>query len=108
MKKRLLILLIGASLVLAACGDDQASEAGSLGEANLTIEEVKSVYSQNCASCHGQILANGIPGDLDKIGAELSKEEIETTIRKGRGMMKGGLVEGNEAASLVDWLSTLK
>lgn len=108
MKKRLLILFMGTSLLLGACGDDKASEVGSSKEASLTIEEVKSAYSQNCSSCHGQILANGAPGDLDKIGAEYSKEEIETIIRKGRGMMKGGLVEGNEAASLVNWLSTLK
>lgn len=29
-------------------------------------------------------------------------------IRKGKGMMEGGLVEGEEASALVEWLSTMK
>lgn len=102
---------MGVSLVLSACGDDKVSDTYSKSkdeEITLSTEDVKNVYSQNCASCHGQILADGIPGDLDKVGAELSKEKIEKIIRKGKGMMEGGLVEGEEASALVEWLSTMK
>lgn len=111
MKKMLLTYLIGATFVLAACGadEDSGTETNSSGEeVTLTLEETKSLYSQNCSSCHGQILANGAPEGLDQIGSKLSKEEIEKIIRKGKGPMSGELIKGGEAAAVAEWLSNLK
>ncbi|MGG0717185.1 cytochrome c [Robertmurraya massiliosenegalensis] len=108
--KKILTLLVGTLVLLAACSDDDSSSnTNDSGEkVPLSIEEVKNVYSQSCSRCHGQILADGVPGDLENIGTELSEEEIDEIIRKGKGMMPGRLVKEEEAAAIAEWLSTIK
>lgn len=109
MKRKLIGLLLGSALFLTACGGEDSPVVDlSTIEVTLTTEETKSIYSQNCASCHGQILANGLPGDLEGIASELSREELEKVIQRGTGMMPGGLVQGEEAAAIVQWLMTME
>lgn len=112
MKKEVFGLLISSLLVLGACEDSKDLNTKVIDSRSdnvpLSIEEVKNVYSQNCSSCHGQVLANGVPGGLDKIGAELSEGEIEKIILDGEGMMLGGLIKDDEASALAKWLSTMK
>lgn len=109
MKFKLLGLLLGISLVLAACGggDDAAEPAGDAGGDNggtATVNAEK-IYSQNCAACHGAELGGGAGPDLTAVGSKYSQEEIEGIIAEGRGMMQGGIIEGEEAAAVAEWLA---
>lgn len=103
MKKKLLALLMGTSLLLAACGS--GDEAG--GDDTATSDGEK-LYSQNCMQCHGANLEGGAGTPLTTIGATLSKEEIEDVIVKGKGSMPGGLLEGEEASTVAEWLAEKK
>lgn len=115
MKKRLLALLMGSALVLAACGggDKEATDkdAGeSKGEETTASVDVEKKYQQKCSMCHGVNLNDGrgnVPA-LDTIGATMSKEEIEKVILDGQGTMPGGQLQGDEAAAVAEWLATKK
>lgn len=51
---------------------------------------VPAVYSQNCASCHGQQLEGSFGGpSLTKEGSSLTTDKIKTIITKGSGTMSG-------------------
>lgn len=94
-------------MLLTACNSTPDVDLSTI-EITLTTEEVKTVYSQKCSSCHGQILADGMPGDLEGIGSEFSREQLGKIVLRGIGLMPGGLVEDEEAAALVEWLSNMK
>jgi cytochrome c551 len=115
MKKKLLALLMGTSLVLAACGgNDQATDKGnSTSHTNDTTTtadagDAAKLFANHCSACHGQDLAGGVGPNLTKIGSTLSKAEIENIISKGRGSMPDGLLDESEAAQVADWLATKK
>lgn len=109
MKKKLLALLMGTSLVLTACGGaDESAEKDSTSNETTTATagDAAKLYENNCSACHGQDLA-GIKGhDLNK--TKLSKEEIQSIIKNGKEAMPGGLVNEDEAAQLAEWLTTKK
>lgn len=115
-------VLFGTLLVLGACGgggDDNASEpADDNGEdteetdngggdtvANGDAEEL---YKKSCASCHGDDLSGQVGPKLDTIGSELSSDEILTIIEEGQGSMPGGLLTGDDAQQVADWLAEHK
>lgn len=114
MKKKLLALLMGTSLVLAACGgDDKADEKKDSGTSGGTTEtaasgDAEKLYNQKCSSCHAADLSGGVGPDLKTIGATLSKEDIEKAIVDGKGAMPAGLLQGDEAASVSEWLASKK
>ena len=112
MKLKLLGLLFGILLVLAACGgNDEATEpadnnAGTDGE--TTTVNAEKIYEQNCSACHGAELGGGAGPELAKVGSKYSQEEIETIIAEGRGIMSGGIIEGEEATAVASWLADKK
>jgi len=66
---------------------DQAQE----GEVTQTPEEM---FASNCASCHVDNLSGNFGPPLNKIGSQLSKEEIHVIIKNGKGdHMPGGLLK---------------
>jgi cytochrome c551 len=106
MKKLLMTMLFGTALVLAACGgdgDNGDSEETSSGEINA-----EKIVSNKCSSCHGGNLEGGMGPALENIGAELSKDEILTTIQEGKGNMPPSIIEGDEAEAVAKWLSDKK
>ncbi len=112
MSKKLLALLLGTSLVLAACGgDDSSDEPANGGEDNSTTadagQEAK-LFEQKCSSCHGQNLEGGVGPELKTVGSKLSKEEIETIIVEGKGSMPKGLLTGDDASAVAAWLAEKK
>lgn len=111
MNKKLLALLLGTSLVLAACGgdkaDDKPADGGDSGTTADAGQEAK-LYDNKCASCHGQNFEGGVGPDLTKVGASLSKDDIEKLIVEGKGSMPAGQLQGEEAAQVATWLSEKK
>lgn len=113
MKKKLLVLFLGTSLVLAACGGDKADEKPAEQEGSGTTstadsgEEAK-LYQNKCASCHGGNLEGSIGPALDQIGASLSKDEIEKIINEGRGAMPKEVIPADEATKMAAWLAEKK
>ena len=72
----------------------------------------KSLYRNNCASCHRDNLL-GTPGQIPSlvgIGSRRSKEEITSVVRNGAGRMSGfgGVLEGGAIEDLVNFLITGK
>ncbi|MBP2242017.1 cytochrome c551 [Cytobacillus eiseniae] len=115
MKKKLLALLLGSSLVLAACGggDDakeETTDKGSTGGETTTANagDAEKFYNQKCSSCHGGDLTGGVGPALDTAGANFSKEDIEGIIANGQGAMPAGLLSGDEASQVAEWLAAKK
>ncbi|OCA88239.1 cytochrome C551 [Bacillus sp. FJAT-27225] len=101
MKKKLVGLLMGASLVLAACGGDS-------GGGDTASADPQKLYEQKCSGCHGVDLTGGNFPALTKVGSKYSKEEIEKIIVDGKGGMPPGLYKGEEASKVAEWLSEKK
>ncbi|MEH7125698.1 cytochrome c [Bacillus sp. JJ1532] len=119
MKKKLLALLMGTSLVLAACGGggDNATEKEDTGTTGTTNGgetttagdgDAQKLYDQKCSSCHGANLEGTVGPKLSNVGASLSKEDIENIIANGQGAMPAGLLKGDEATQVADWLAAKK
>ncbi|WNS75067.1 cytochrome c [Bacillus sp. DTU_2020_1000418_1_SI_GHA_SEK_038] len=116
MKKKLLALLMGTSLVLAACGggDDNAADEKDTGTTNggetttAGAGDAQKLYDQKCSSCHGANLEGTVGPKLSDAGAHFTKEEIEGIIANGQGAMPAGLLKGDEAAQVSEWLAAKK
>ena len=104
MKKKLLALLMGTSLALAACGGG-GDEAGGGDTAGADPEKL---YNQKCSSCHGGNLEGSVGPKLSDVGSRLSQDEIESVIANGQGSMPKGLLEGDDASAVAEWLANKK
>lgn len=104
-KGKLVALLMGASLALAACGSGDKEEAGA------TVTDPEKIFNNSCAQCHGADLkGRGNAVDLSAIGSQFTKEEIEKIIIDGNGgAMPGGMIKDTEQVSvLAEWLAEKK
>lgn len=115
MNKKLLALLMGATLALAACGSDEAEEKPANNSGGSSSETVTAdagneakLYENKCSSCHGQNLEGGIGPALDKVGSSMSQEEIEEIIISGKGAMPGNVLKGEDATAVATWLAEKK
>ncbi|WP_040204188.1 cytochrome c551 [Neobacillus jeddahensis] len=113
MKKKLLTLLLGTSLVmgLAACGggDDESADKDNGGTETAQSGDAQKIYDQKCSSCHGGDLKGAVGPDLTKVGSRYSKDEILDILKNGKsGGMPAGLVSGDDADSIADWLAAKK
>lgn len=116
MNKKLLALIFGAGLVLAACGggDDNADNSTDKSTDSGTTTETASVdaekiVSAKCISCHGQNLeGQGNFPALNDVGSRLSQDEILAIIENGKGAMPGGIISGDEAQAVAEWLAAKK
>lgn len=98
--------------IAAVCGIIVALTACSSGNDNggdkKNTASAEEVYKQNCASCHGNNLEGGTGPALKQIGKEHNKAEILKQIKNGGGGMPAGLVSGDEAESVAQWLAKKK
>ncbi|MCM3567409.1 cytochrome c551 [Neobacillus mesonae] len=117
MKKKLGTMILGAALVmgLAACGggsDSSDSGSSSGGGQDTASAGGQKIYDQKCSSCHGGDLKGGMGPDLSKIGAKYSKDEILKIAENGKtgdkGTMPPGIVSGDDAEQVAQWLSEKK
>jgi cytochrome c550 len=111
----ILIMVFGIGLMFflsfKGLGDakDLAHEAEG-GEEPKT-EEVASnpedIYKQTCAGCHGNAYEGGMGPALK--GITKSKDEIKEILINGTtGGMPAGLVQGEQADAMAEYLTTLK
>ncbi|HWO77270.1 MAG TPA: cytochrome c [Bacillus sp. (in: firmicutes)] len=109
-KKWMAFLIPTILLALSACGGGEEEETQENGAEPSAIEaEARPIYEQNCLQCHGQNLQGAGGPSLEKVGSKYSQAEIEEIILEGKGTnMPGGLIQGDEAATVAEWLSTLK
>lgn len=103
--------LVVPSLVLAN-KEEAAGGVGALRTESMTAgeERGKAIFKQTCASCHSlaAVNARGVTGpSLDQIG-EVTPERILNAIKNGgtgQGLMPAGLLEGQEAQDVADYVS---
>ena len=110
----LLYLALGIGVPAAVIASRSESEGGTgkLQSASLSArdEQGKRIFRQTCASCHDldAVHARGVTGpDLDELG-DLTKERVLAAIRNGgtgQGRMPVGLLEGEEAQAVADYVS---
>ena|SRR5690625_1464882 len=122
MKKWLMAVLFGTMLALAACGgggntdtsepadtnDDQGTEEPAEEGGAVDTAAAEDAYKSSCASCHGQDLSGGAGPDLTNVGSNQSAEDIEEIILNGQGSMPGGLLSGDDAKAVAEWLADHK
>lgn len=105
-KAQLVVGMFFMAMVLAACGGGNDGNNGNNGGDN---EEAEQLYEQSCASCHGDDLEGESGPELDSIGADMSKDDIREQIDEGSddGEMPAGLLEGDDADEVAEWLSEM-
>ncbi|MEW5322791.1 cytochrome c [Geobacillus thermoleovorans] len=111
MKWKLAAMFLGVSLALAACGGGGDNAGGKNGGSNGggdTAAAAEQIFKQNCASCHGQDLSGGVGPNLQKVGSKYSKDEIKNIIANGRGAMPAGIIKGEDADKVAEWLASKK
>jgi len=112
-----IIAIVGifAAVIVFYIGVDQRNDIASGGNndnGNANTEEVtndpEAIFANQCASCHGDDLSGGAGPDLTAVGSSLSADDIKDVIDNGQGTMPGGLVQGEEAELLAEWISEKK
>jgi len=121
MKKKLLTLLLGTSLVmgLAACGGgsdtskdttkDKGTSSSSGSSETASAGDAQKIFNQKCSSCHGDNLQGQVGPNLTKVGSRYSKDQILDILKNGKsGGMPAGLVSGDDADKVATWLAAKK
>ncbi|PTX62580.1 cytochrome c551 [Melghirimyces profundicolus] len=91
-------------LLLSACAPPGGTKQGPSEESSP-----KALYSNNCASCHGQNLEGNAGPSLKNVGAEHSKEDIEQIIKNGKGQMPAqNQLSDAQRDKLAEWLAKKK
>jgi|SRR5699024_1916351 len=106
MKKWLTAVLFGTLLVLGACGGGGSDDNGSEDTGSTDSAAGEEVYQQNCASCHGDDLSGQAGPSLETVGADHSADDIKDIIDEGPGNMPAGLVSGDDADAVAEWLAS--
>ncbi|TFJ94094.1 c-type cytochrome [Lentibacillus salicampi] len=91
-------------------GDSGGGESGGESDGGETAANGEEVFQNNCAQCHGQDLSGGAGPALDAVGGKYSKDEIKQIIADGfpDAGMPPGLIQGEDADAVAQWLSEQK
>ncbi|WP_407268415.1 cytochrome c550 [Radiobacillus sp. PE A8.2] len=107
------VLGILTIIVLSMVGLNQQEKIEMAGEGGGESQEVNTdpeQISQNCTVCHGADLAGGTGPNLQNIGSKYDADQILNIIQNGieGTSMPPGVVKGEEAEVLAEWLAEKK
>lgn len=108
MRRRLILAaLIVPSLILGACGADAAS--ASITSLSADASAGKTLYTANCASCHGSDAASGSANKNVANEVQSSSSAAVNTILAGDGQMPSfaSTLSDQEIADIVAYIKTL-
>ena len=79
-------------------------------ESAIDISNGQKIFSVNCTSCHGIDGKKGLAGAKDLSKSALSKSEMATIIRLGKGNMTGygDLLSKEEIDQVISYIITLR
>jgi mono/diheme cytochrome c family protein len=83
--KSLFYILIVAGLT--SCGTDSSSKNNDALPIETPAEKGASLYTVNCASCHGEDGKMGASGAKDLSESRLSDKQIKKILQKGKNAM---------------------
>ncbi len=76
---------------------------------SLQVQTVQNkIFQRSCAGCHATDLSGATGPDLRKVGGKYDAADIEEIIKKGRGSMSPGLIQGEDAKKVAEWLAEHK
>ncbi|GAB6992621.1 c-type cytochrome [Paenibacillus pini] len=105
------VVAIVLMVTLPGKEDVAQEEKPSMPEVKLDAAAAEAtVKAQGCLSCHGDQLQGSVGPNLQKIGSQLSAEEIYTIITKGKGGMPSfkDKLKSEEIANVAQWLAAKK
>jgi mono/diheme cytochrome c family protein len=107
------IFMFTALFVLVSCGNNAEEPAveKNVPEQPMAIEEARTVYTLNCASCHGGDGTLKASGAADLTKSEMNDAAIRQTILKGneKGMMPyEEMLSPREVTGLVEFVKSLR
>lgn len=108
---RILSIVLLAGLVSCGTDSEQVAVDENTPQKPLTIEETRTVYTLNCASCHGVDGALKASGAADLTKSEMDDAAIRQTILKGndKGMMPyEEMLTSREVEGLVEFVKSLR
>ncbi|MBE1555033.1 cytochrome c551 [Sporosarcina limicola] len=108
MKNTFLAILLGAVLVLGACGGEKADKKEDVTTGGEATVDAEKVVQSSCIGCHGGKLEGSMGPALADIGARLSESEIHDIIVNGKGKMQAQKLKDDEATAVAKWLSEKK
>ncbi|MBF0706522.1 MULTISPECIES: cytochrome c550 [Bacillales] len=104
-----LILIIGVSFWALQQGGEESAEGEGEKQEQAEAAAPEDIYAQNCASCHGGDLGGQVGPALNAVGGKYSKDEILDIINNGKGSgMPAGVIQGEQAEAVAQWLSEKK
>jgi mono/diheme cytochrome c family protein len=114
----LVIVVLGVGLpvlVLVTNGKDHASHGAGGVDLNASATKGRSLFARNCSTCHtlgGSNAVGRVGPNLDTLnGGNLKPAFVLDAIAKGRangnGQMPAGLLYGQEAKDVADYVATV-
>ncbi|RUT28062.1 cytochrome c [Paenibacillus zeisoli] len=93
-------------------GKEQVAQENKPTMPKVTLDAAKAeaTVKANCISCHGDQLEGKVGPSLQKVGAQLTNEQIFTTITKGKDAMPSfkDKLKPEEIANVAEWLAAKK
>ncbi len=98
---RILFILFLAGLT--SCGNDKASSNNETLPSETPAQKGASLYTVNCASCHGEDGKMGGSGAKDLSQSRLGDKQIKKILQKGKNAMPpmSAILENEENMELV-------
>ena len=91
--------------------NNQAGNTNNAGnEGTVDAAAAEEIYKNSCIGCHAADLGGGVGPNLQKVGSEMTADQIHDKIAKGGGGMPAfkGQLSDDEITALTNWLAAKK